>query len=220
MFITRMCLVPIPQALGLLVEVQGRRFAHRAPAVLRLVLGVLRRHEAIAAAADDDEEQRAEQRLRGDAGGGDRDGEGGAHGDAQQSIAIARGWQEAYAALVLFEKIGQQVSTNLLLKGVHVSRCSRCSVKFHRSVVRCCNASHVRVEAFAQHNCDLAALHQPRCGRLSVLTPNDPTLTPYLARTPKTLCRNLQPKTLHRAPSGTGGGAVGGPARTWRRCGS
>ena len=59
------------QALGLLVEVQGRRFAHRAPAVLRLVLGVLRGHEATAE-AEDVEELRVEQLH---SGGGDAEGD-------------------------------------------------------------------------------------------------------------------------------------------------
>lgn len=98
------------QALGLLVEVHGRRFAHRAPAVLRLVLGVLRGHEAAAAAAEDEEERQAEQRWDSGVEAGDRDEDGGGHVEAQTSIAVARGWQEAYAALVLFEKIGQQVN--------------------------------------------------------------------------------------------------------------
>ena len=95
------------QALGLLVEVQGRRFAHRAPAVLRLVLGVLRRHEAAAADAEDEEDQPAELRQNGDLSDGDRDG--GGNGRADDAFATARGWQEAYACLILFEKIGQQV---------------------------------------------------------------------------------------------------------------
>ena len=102
----------LPQALGLLVEVQGRRFAHRAPAVLRLVLGVLRGHEA-AVEAEDVEELRAEQLLGGGGeadGGADGDAQGGANPEPRDSVVVARGWQEAYAALVLFEKVGQQVS--------------------------------------------------------------------------------------------------------------
>ncbi len=90
---------------------QGRRFAHRAPAVLRLVLGVLRGHEA-SAEAEDVEELRAEQLLGngGDANGDTNgDGAGSANFEARDAIVVARGWQEAYAALVLFEKIGQQV---------------------------------------------------------------------------------------------------------------
>jgi len=139
------------QALGLLVEVQGRRFAHRAPAVLRLVLGVLRGHEA-AAEAEDVEELRAEQLLGsgGDANGGaDRDGVGGASvQEARDHIATARGWQEAYAALVLFEKIGHQVRAPASGADppVRLLRLRCMSVRISGAHLRCASAVHMPCE--------------------------------------------------------------------------
>ncbi len=96
------------QALGLLVETEGRRYAHRAAAVLRLVLNVLRSYEE-AAPADEEHEQDQERAAQPDGAAGQKDGRDDAS-DAQQELAVARGWQQAYAALVLVEKICQQVS--------------------------------------------------------------------------------------------------------------
>ena len=80
------------QALGLLAEVEGRRFSRRVPELLPLVLALLRKHAAAAALED---------ALGGaDDGGADGDGEG---------MPMARGWQQAYCGLMLLEKMVHQV---------------------------------------------------------------------------------------------------------------
>ena len=101
------------QALGLLVEVEGRRFGHRAAAVLHLVLRVLRSYEE--AAAVDEEREQEQERAPGPGDAGD------VAAAAQQDIVIARGWQQAYAALILFEKVGQQVSSTVQTPGYQTS---------------------------------------------------------------------------------------------------
>ena len=73
-----------PQALGLLAEVEGKRFGRRVPELLPLMLALLQAH--IAAVNADD-------------------GEVGEPGTTQ----VARGWQLTYAALLLLEKTLKQV---------------------------------------------------------------------------------------------------------------
>ena len=76
----------MPQALGLLADVEGKRFGRRVPAVLPPALALLHSHIAASEGGDCADDV-----------------------DGENAVHVARGWQQAYTALLLLEKILKQV---------------------------------------------------------------------------------------------------------------
>jgi len=93
--------------LGILAEQEGRRFGRRMPAALpplaALLAGAAAGAAAAAASGMEDGQQEAEE----------------------SALAAAAGWQEAYAGLLLLERLARQVSNRAphVLNNVHRTIC-------------------------------------------------------------------------------------------------